>query len=445
MSSVDTALPINLPPGPRAPRAIQGATYLAGRRRALHRTWERYGRAFSLNVPLLGEAVVISDPDLARQLFAAGPEVAGNVEPNLGRILGPGSLFALDGDPHRRHRKILSPPLHGRRMRGYESLIEEEYRREADRWAENHEFPILPSTMRITLNIILRAVFGADGDELEELRVLMPKIVTLGSRLAQFSTATLRRGRFSPWVRYRGLRDRYDSLIRTLIGRALADPDLEERADILALLLRARYEDGESMAHEDIADELLALLTAGHETTANTLAWVVERLRRHPEVLARLVAELDTGDLGFLQQTIWEVQRIRPVIAGVARQVKISRMQLGEWVIPKDRRIIVAFGLMHQDPSVYPDPLSFDPGRFHDRKPDFTAWLPFGGGNRRCIGAEFANLEMRIVLRALLRDFELLPTAERDERWRDRGVAFAPDRGGRVALRRREQRGSAMS
>ncbi|WP_237754963.1 cytochrome P450 [Nocardia nova] len=425
------------------PRAVQAAAYFTGRRRSLEWGRRRYGSAFTLNLPLFGRTVVIADPAQARELFAAGPAIAGNVTPNLGRILGSTSLFGLDGDPHRRHRRILSPPLHGKRMREYESLIEQEYRAEAETWPQYTEFPVLPSTMRMTLNIILRAVFGAEGAELEAMRELMPKIVTLGSRLAIVPLVTTGWGRLDPWLRYNSYRRSYDELIGVLIERARADPDLAERGDILALLLQARYDDGEPMAHKEIADELLALLTAGHETTANTVAWVLERLRRHPAELSCLVAEVDRDEADYLQATIWETQRVRPVIGGVARQITAPSMRLGEWVIPRGTRVIVALGLMHQDPAIYPDPQRFDPERFVGRKPDFTSWLPFGGGNRRCIGAEFANMEMKVVLRCLLRDFELLPTTTPEETWHDRGVAFAPSRGGRIALRRRSARSFA--
>ncbi|MGW4244366.1 cytochrome P450 [Nocardia sp. NPDC004722] len=426
-----------LPPGPQWPGALQALLYLAGRRRALEYIWRRYGSEFTVAVPLYGRVVVVTDPILARQLLAAGPDIAGKTDPNLGRVLGQGSLFNLDQEPHRRRRRLLSPPLHGKRMRVYEDVIEQEFRRESTTWPEGVEFAIQPSTMRITLNAILRAVFGAEGDELDRLREIMPPLVTLASRLAVTPRLPLGGSRFNPSVRFAALRREYDELITALIGRTLADPLLDERADILSLLLRSRYDDGEAMSHSDIADELLTLLAAGHETTATTLAWAAERLRRHPVILARLVEEIDSGAENFLQATIWEVQRVRPVIGGTGRQVRAATMELGPWVLPRDCRVLVGIGLMHLDEQTYPNARAFDPDRYQTCKPDFTVWLPYGGGYRRCIGAEFANMEMKVVLRCLLRDFELVPTTERDEKWHDRGVAFAPGKGGRVVLRRR--------
>ncbi|MFC9659422.1 cytochrome P450 [Nocardia sp. NPDC127606] len=441
-----TATPaISLPPGSRLPRSVQGLLYLTGRRRMMRRSRRRLGPVFTLNLPVIGPAVFVGDPVLARQVFAAGPSVAGKAEPNLGALLGPGSLFSLDDEPHRRRRQLLSPLFHGKRMREYEALIEREYADEAATWPENTEFSILPATVRITLNTILRAVFGADGEELAALRRLMPTLGEAGSRLAAGGAIGFGRGR-SARTRLDSLRSEYDALIAKLISRALADPRLADRGDILALLLRNHYEDGEPMSHSEIADELATLLTAGNETSANTLAWTLERLRRHPDALARLVEDLNAGNDEVLQHTIWEVQRVRPVIGTVSRQVKAPSLALGEWVIPRGHRIIVSIALIHGDEAVYPDPEAFDPDRFRGSRPDLMSWLPYGGGNRRCIGSDFAETEMKVVLRCLLRDFELLPATATGERMRDRGIAYMPGKGGRVALRRRQfspERGTA--
>ncbi|MGW6118498.1 cytochrome P450 [Nocardia sp. NPDC055165] len=433
-----TATPaISLPPGSRLPRSAQGLLYLSGRRRMMRRSRRRFGPVFTLDLPVIGPSIFVGDPALARQVFTAGPSVAGKAEPNLGALLGPGSVFSLDDDPHRRRRRLLSPLFHGKRMREYEALIEREYAAEAATWSENTEFPILPATVRITLNIILRAVFGAEGEELAALRRLMPALGDVGSRVATGRGIGFGRGR-SARTRLDEHRAEYDALIAKLISRALADPCLPDREDILALLLRNHYEDAEPMSHSDIADELATLLTAGNETSANTLAWTLERLRRHPAALARLVTDLDAGRDEVLQRTIWEVQRVRPVIGTVSRQVKAPSLELGEWVIPRGHRVIVSMALIHGDEAVYPDPEVFDPDRFRGSRPDLMSWLPYGGGNRRCVGSDFADTEMKVVLRSLLRDFELLPTTAAGERMRDRGIAYMPGKGGRVALRRRQ-------
>jgi cytochrome P450 len=397
---------------------------------------DRYGDAFSVNVPVFGRATVISAPAQVKQLFTAGPDVVENLEPNLGRVLGPGSLFALTGAEHRRQRKLLVPPFHGRRLATYEEIIEEEAVREMASWPQNRAFATLPSMMRITLNAILRAVFGAEGAEFARLRALLPPAVTLGSRLAVAPIPKIDLGRWSPWGRFRIMRREYDAIVEELIAKA-EDDDLDRRDDVLALLLQSRYEDGSRMSRADLADQLLTLLAAGHETTATTLAWTVERLRRHPDLLGELVEENDAGGHALREATILEVQRTRPVIDLVGRQVKADVLELGPWVLPKGSTVLVGISLIHDDESLFPNPRAFDPHRFLDAKPDLYQWIPFGGGTRRCVGAAFATMEMNVTLRTLLRDFTLVPTAERDERWHSRGVANAPARGGLAVVRRR--------
>jgi len=304
-------------------------------------------------------------------------------------------------------------------------------------WPEGREFATLDSMMRITLNTILRAVFGADGAELAELRELLPKLVRLGSRLALLPIPHTDLGRYSPWGRFYGYRREYDAIIDRLTGRAQQDPELGERDDVLALMLHSRYDDGSPMSRGEIADQLLTLLTAGHETTATTLAWAVERLRRHPAVLLRLADEADAGGSDLRKAAIIEVQRVRPVIDGAARQVRAPAMRLGRWTLPKGQVVIASIYLAHDNDAVFPHARSFDPDRFVGSRPDSYQWIPFGGGARRCIGAAFAHMEMDVVLRTLLRHFTIEPTSERDERWHSRGIAYSPAKGGRAVVHRR--------
>jgi cytochrome P450 len=203
------------------------------------------------------------------------------------------------------------------------------------------------------------------------------------------------------------------------------------------MMLQCWYDDGTAMRHDEIADQLLTLLSAGHETTATTLAWAVERLRRHPDVLRRLVEEADAGGSALRQATITETQRTRPVIEIVGRQVKVDELRLGRWTLPRGCVVLVGIGLIHDDPEIFPDPARFDPARFLDTKVDLYRWVPFGGGVRRCLGAAFATMELDVVLRTLLRDVTLVPTTEPPERWHSRGIANAPARGGRAVIRRR--------
>lgn len=436
---------VKLPPGPDLPRALQGVYSLTMPLRGMRGLSNRYGDAFTVNLPLFGRSAVISNAAEIKQLFRASGDDVGNVEPNLGRVLGPHSMFALDGAEHRKQRKLMLPPFHGRRLAAYERIVEDETMREMASWPRGETFPVLPSTMRITLNVILRAVFGAAGAELERLRELLPRMVTVGSRLAVLPVPGGDWGRWSPWGRFRRMRREYDTIIERLIAAARGDDNLDERDDILALLLQSRYDDGSAMSHAQIADQLLGLLAAGHETTATTLAWAFERIRRHPAVLAELASEVDAGGSELRQATITEVQRDRPVIDLVARRVLADRFELGRWTLPRGETVVVSIALIHRDESLFPEPHVFDPQRFVGTKPDLYQWIPFGGGTRRCLGAAFANMEMDVVLRTVLRDVSLVPTTGRSERWHSRGVANAPRDGGRIVARRRDSAGSGSA
>ncbi|MGV0158548.1 cytochrome P450 [Mycobacterium colombiense] len=439
MSEVATAPPVatKLPPVARIPKAVQGIGFAMSRRSMMRRLSRRYGSVVALRLPMWGRVIAVSDPELAKQIFTTSPDELGNIQPNLSRLFGTGSVFALEGDDHRRRRRLLAPPFHGKSMKNYESIIEDETLREIAGWQEGESFATLPPMMRITLNAILRAVFGADGAELDELRRLIPPWVTLGSRLAALPKPKRDYGRFSPWHRLDKWRQQYDKVIDKLIVAERADPNFDQRTDVLALLLRSTYDDGSAMSHKDIGDELLTLLAAGHETTASTLAWAFERISRHPDLLAALVEEADNGGNELRQATILEVQRSRTVIDFAGRHVYPETYQLGEWVIPRGYSIIVGIAQLHDNPELFPDPGRFDPQRFIGTKPSALSWVPFGGGTRRCVGAAFANMEMDVVLRTVLRRLVIEANDAPGEQWHCRGVAFTPKDGGRIAVRRR--------
>ncbi len=348
------------------------------------------------------------------------------------------STFSLDGDEHRARRKLLVPPLHGKRMAGYDAIVEEEVMRETETWPEGREFETLHPMMRITLNSILRTVFGAQGSAFDELRQLFPPMVRLFPRMAVMPAAFRRDlGPWSPWGRVQRNRRRYNGIIAELLSEARADPAFEERNDVLSLMLQARYEDGSPISDDHIADELLTLLAAGHETTASTLAWAIERLRRHPRLLSRLAAEADEGGSELRQATIWEVQRTRPVVEAIAR-VALERIRLGEWVIPKGHAVIGSIAMAHNSEENFADAQSFNPDRFLGGYPDTHTWIPYGGGIRRCIGSAFANMEMNVTLHTLLREFEFDTTYAAGERTYFRGVGTVPGRGGRAVVYRRK-------
>ncbi|MGE2722381.1 cytochrome P450 [Mycolicibacterium celeriflavum] len=443
---VDTPTPtvpspaaVKLPPRPPIPKPLLGLAFSISRRWTVAQLARRYGPVFTLNLPVFGRTVVIGDPQLAKQLFMADTDDVGNIQPNLSRVLGPGSVFALDGGEHRRRRRLLTPPFHGKSVKNYEEIFEEETLREAANWPEGQAFPTLEPMMRITLNAILRAVFGADGEQLDELRHIIPPWVTLGSRVASLPAPSRTYGRFSPWGRLAEYRRQYDEVIERLIARVTADPNFDDRADVLALMLRSTYEDGTAMSHKDIGDELLTLLAAGHETTASTLAWAFERITRHPDVLDTLVAEAQTDDNAYRQAVITEVQRSRTVIDFAGRHVYSPTFELGEWVVPQGYSMLASISLMHDRAAEFPDPDRFDPQRFLDERPPTFAFIPFGGGTRRCVGAVFANVEMDIALRTVLRHFVIDTTTAPDEKVHSRGVAYTPKDGGRIVAHRRKR------
>jgi cytochrome P450 len=436
-ASAVAALPLRIPPSSRIPMPLQAAAFVALRRPMVRWLAPKYGGAFTLRIPVFGNVVIVSDPAIAKQVFTTSTDDLGNLQPNLSRVFGPGSVFALEGAEHRKRRKLLTPPFHGKSIKNYEKIVEEETLRETASWPEGEEFETLEPMMRITLNIILRAIFGADGAELELLRRIIPPWVTLGSRLVVLPTPKRDFGRFSPWRKLANYRRSYNAVIDTLVEQATADPHLEDRTDVLALFLRSTYEDGSAMSRSEIADELLTLLAAGHETTASTLAWAFERISRHPAVLAELVAEADSDGAELRQATILEVQRARTVIDFAGRHVLAPVLELGDWRIPKGYSVMVSIGQLHANAEEFPDPNRFDPQRFVGSRPNTFAWIPFGGGTRRCVGAAFANMEMDVVLRTVLQHFTIATSTAPDEKWHSRGVAFTPKKGGRVTVGRR--------
>jgi cytochrome P450 len=436
-----TTEPVRLPPGPRTPKPIQAIRFLAvkhGMYAALNR---KYGTStISVNLPGVGRGLVISDPVLAKDLFNTStdlverPTFGGG---SLGDAFGPGSTFSLGGEQLLARRKVVVPHFHGKRMRSYEPIIEEEVMREIATWPEGREFETLHSMTSITLGAILRAVFGAEGPALDELRDLLPPMVTVAC-LVLTVPPRLRRdlGPWSPWGRHIRGRRRFDAIVDSLIADARVDPNLDDRSDVLALLVRSRYENGESVPDRHIADELFTLVASGHETTAGSMAWAVERICRHPQLLSRLTEEVDAGGSELRQATIWEVQRTRPVLDSFVRRTK-TRMRLGEWVIPEDTNLVVSIRLAHDREESFTDATSFNPDRFLGAAPKPATWIPFGGGINRCVGAAFANMEMDITLRTLLRELRFAPTDAPDEGGRWRGVATVPARGARAVVYRR--------
>ncbi|HET6736392.1 cytochrome P450 [Mycobacterium sp.] len=438
------AEPIHLPTGPVAPAFVQGLVFAAGRHKALAAAHRRYGPCFSAKVPFWGKVFVLGEGKLIKELLSSSSDLVDNAS-GLDTVLPAGSMVRLYGAEHRRRRKLLAPSFNGRRMRNHESMIEEEVLREIATWPEGVEFACAPSIRRLTLNALLRAVFDAEGEDLAELRQIIPRMSLWTSRLAVLPPA-LRRdlGPHSPWGRLQRDKARYEEIITSLIESARRDPGLEDRDDVLGTFLQARYDDGTSIDDAHIADELFALLGAGHETTSASISWAIERLRRHPDVLSRLTAESDSGGHELRQATIWEVQRTRPSIEMIARSTR-RQIRLGEWVIPEDSMILVDIACAHNSHQSFVDAEAFNPDRFVGNPPESVAWLAYGAGVRRCVGAVFANLHQNVTLRVLLRELEIATTDAPGEGRRYRGITPEPRRGGLLVMRWRRRHAVAAA
>jgi cytochrome P450 len=332
-------------------------------------------------------------------------------------------------------------------MQRLSGLVEEVAEREVAEWPHGEPIALHPRLQALTLEIILRAVFGFEsGERLDTLRAQLTAVLDFAGRPASVVPA-FQRGR--RWREFGRMRAEADALIYQTIDERRADgADQEDRDDILAMLLSARHEDGSPMSPLELRDELMTLLVAGHETTASELAWAFERLTRTPDVLARLTEEIDSGDDGdaYVTATVYETLRRRPVLPNAAPRLVMEPVEVGGWRYEPGVCLIADAYLLHHDADVYPDPYAFRPERFLDEQPGTYTWIPFGGGRRRCLGASFAMLEMKIVLRAVLAQNQLETAGHADEGARRRGITVSPGAGSRAVLRaRRESRVAAAA
>jgi cytochrome P450 len=430
-----------LPPGPRAPRAIQMYQWIANPIPYLAKGAEKYGPMFTARF-VIGDLVFISDPELIKEVFRGDPDAlrAGEANrPPLEPIVGRNSALTLDGPEHLRQRKLMLPSFHGERIRRYGDLIEQITHADIDRWPVGTRFALRERTQAVTLEVIMRTVFGiAQADRLDQLRVMLGRILELGNnRFAMTSIVLpqLRRtvGR-GMWKRFVALRARADELIYDEIRRRRADPATAERDDVLSVLLQARDEDGEPMTDVELRDELMTLLVAGHETTSTALAWTFDLLLHNPAPMERLRAEVESGQSEeYLDAVIKESMRIRPVVPGVSRKLT-QPWTLDGYELPVGTRVSPNIWLTHHNPGVYPEPEQFRPERFLDGGADTYSWIPFGGGIRRCLGASFALFEMKTVIPVVLRRVRLSPASDRPERIKRRAVTFAPEHEARIVV-----------
>ena len=386
-----------------------------------------------------------SDPAVAREVFTGDPALlhAGEGNVVLRPLLGPASVLLLDGPEHLRQRRLLLPPFHGERMRAYGERMRAIAAAHVARWPAGRPFPVQRSMQAITLEVILRVVFGVEEPaRVAQLAAPLRRLLDRAAHPArlltlQFTSSERPRPR-SPWGRIRQLMAPADAMIHEEIRarRAELAAGGAGRDDILSLLLAARDEQGAPMTDAELRDELMTLLLAGHETTATALSWTLERLARTPAALARLEAEADAGwpdGSAYLDAVVTETLRLRPVVPAVVRKLQ-APMTFGGWELPAGVNIAPSIWLIHRDPQLYPEPEAFRPERFLDRRPGTYEWLPFGGGIRRCLGASFALYEMRMVLQELLAAVRLQPTGAAPEPIARRFVTFSPSAGGRVTV-----------
>ncbi|MEX2107122.1 MAG: cytochrome P450 [Solirubrobacterales bacterium] len=426
-----------LPPGSRAPAFVQGMRYVRNPLGLLSGLRERYGDVFTVRFPYFGNIVYVASPELVKEVFTGSPAVFHAGEANatvLEPALGPNSVLTLDDEPHLQQRKLLLPPFHGERIRRYGELIRDFTRQEMETWPVGRPFALRPHTQKITLSVILRAVFGIeDPARIDRATALIDTFSQRVNLITKFPNLRRDLGPLSPWRRFLRARAELDDFLYEEIALRRAEAGREERDDVLSLLLGARHDDGSPMSDEELRDELLTVVGAGHETTATALAWAMERLLRTPRVLARLRESIAAGKDDYLDATVKETLRARPVIIDVARKLTAPTRVAG-YELPAGTFVLPAIGALHYREDVFPDPEEFRPERFLDGKADTYAWIPFGGGIRRCIGAAFAEYEMRIVLREFVERAELSAPDPRPERVRIRHITLAPAKGASVVL-----------
>jgi cytochrome P450 len=427
-----------LPPGPRAPAWLQTTRWWTRPVPMMEDCRARFGKRFTIRLLGTPPFVNLADPAEVKEVFTAPPSVLhpGEGARILQPVVGRNSLILLDEDAHLSQRRLMLPAFHGEQIARLTGVMGQVAGDEVDRWPRDEAIALHPRLQGLTLEIILRTVFGLDeGARLERLRSALTEVLAVGTNPASMLPPLQRDlGPRTPWGRFLRVRERVDAELYALIDeRRGADG---ERDDVLALLLAARHEDGSPMSAHELRDELMTLLVAGHETTASELAFAFERLVRTPAALERLTAEVASGDGdAYLTATVQEVLRRRPVLPLSAPRLVVREVEVGGHRYPPGVCLVPNAYLIHHDPAIYPEPYAFRPERFLDEAPGTYTWIPFGGGRRRCLGAAFATAEMKVVLRAVLERSR--PRAAGDGRFeisRRRSITLSPREGAEVVL-----------
>jgi cytochrome P450 len=426
-----------LPPGPRAPAAVNIARF-ARRPLEVLRAWHaRYGDLFTVRLLGFGTGVYVADPGAIRELFTGDQSDlhAGEANSVMEPVLGPHSVLVLDGPEHLRQRKLLLPPFQGSRVAAFRDVIRDVAEREIAGWRPGARLVLRERMRALTFEVICRAVFGVTQRErVERMRAALGAVIDSSPIFMISRPARADLGPLSPGGVFARRLRAADAVLGEEIERRRREPDLHERADVLSLLLRARDDEGRAMTDAELRDELFTMLGAGHETTATGLAFAFELLLRNPAVLSRLRDELASGDGdAYLDAVVKETLRLRPVIDAAERTLTRPRSVAG-WELPAGVRVYPGIALVHMREDLYPRAREFRPERFIEDGAETYSWLPFGGGIRRCIGAALAQAEMAEVLRAALPAVELRPRRDRPDPVVLRGITLAPKHGVEVEV-----------
>jgi cytochrome P450 len=424
-----------LPPGPDWSLPRMTWRWWKQPLQTLEECQQRFGDIFTIRLPHEGTWVFVSDPEAIKQVFTGDPNLlhAGAANIVLLPVLGEHSVLLLDEPEHMVQRKLMLPPFHGKRMQAYREVMARAAAEEIDRWPTDTPVRMRPRMQAVTLEVILRTVFGVDeGERLtrlrDELRGTLDLLANPRRAIFMVLLGPERLRRFPP---FRRNIERIDRMLYEEIRLRRAASDLSDRNDILSLLLQASYEDGRPMGDRELRDELMTLLVAGHETTATALSWAIELLARHPVELERLEADVAGGDSAYLDAVIKETLRLRPVIALVLRKL-VEPMAIGGRLLPAGVSVAPSIYLVHRRPDVYPEPDRFRPERFIERPAGTYTWIPFGGGVRRCLGGAFAEFEMSVVLRELVARRGLRPAGPEPEHAVRSTITNVPSRGAEV-------------
>jgi cytochrome P450 len=459
-----------LPPGPRLPGPAQAVLWGLRYPQFTGAGHRRYGATFTVRPGTMPPLVLTSDRDAIRRLLTGDPLVRHHGNDAVRPLLDDSSLMLLEPGEHLERRKLLLPAFHGERVRGYAELMQELMDREVAGWRAGESLALLPVAQNVTIEVILKAVLGVvDEDMRRRFRQLIDDTLfyplgalrlRLGARLAPRiapprrirEIAAFASGLGSPAVstyfpemktrsprnlmtrRWWGHHDRLLALLEEQISSTRSDPGLAGREDVLSMLVRARDEEGRGLSDHELQNDLLALIAAGHETTAAAISWGGLLLAQNPEARERAVHAAREGDDAYLAALVKEVLRIRPPLPIAAGRRMEEPFPIGPHLVPAGTPILIDSWGLHHDPALYPDPGEFRPERFLERGPDPYAWLPFGGGAHRCIGSGLAELEIKIALSTILSRVAIAPAAPEMTPLARRGIVMVPHAGGRIRI-----------